>query len=865
MSIYLTDLKTEYHVAPLMIPDGKPRFSWRYEGEESFVQNNYRILVSAREEVTKGDLWDSGTVLSRKNVAIEYRGRPLKSRMRCYWKVIVNGRWESPVAHFETGLLKQSDWKGAWISAQLTGVGGALFFRKDFTVPADKAVRSARAYVCGLGCHEFYCNGQKVGEELMQPSVSEYTKHVYACAYAFDDRIRPGKNAIGVLVGYGWYGARKLLAQISIEYTDGSRLEFYTANCADWWVCRSPIVSNSLYDGETYDGRMKPIEMLCDPATECGWQDGWLYGMLCERPEGKIVPHMLEGIRVIREYSAIRSHEVSGVTVYDFGQNFSGFARIRVRGKRGSSVRIRYGEQLENGKVNQLNLRTALATDEYILGGKGEETYCPRFTYHGFRYAEVEVNGEAEVLEIVGVYIRNGVEEIGSFSCDDERLNALHRNIVMTEGSNQHGIFTDCPQRDERFGWLNDLSSRILQSVNNFDLSSFLSKVVTDITDTQDKQGRIADTAPFFTGFRPADPVVVSYLLLAVKAYRRYGDRSVLEKNYLHFRRWVDYLTSRVGEDGVTLYACFADWCPPEGFGATEDPASRLTPGEFVSALYYQLHLQLLGTIAEILGHREDCRKYRQLASETKSAIVRKYRDPRTGEFTVTSQASKAFLLGLGDAGDRSEHLAASLHADLVRNGYHAITGNLSYVYLFFGLSDYGYSDTVCKILTNPEYPGWGYMLQNGATTVWERWEKTMQQKMHSFCHPMFGSYDAWFYQDLAGIREGSDACAMDKVKISPRFPDSVGEVRASIQTLNGEVSVHWKREFGLIRAEIRIPPNVTAEIDIPGLRKANGRIWRGDSFFMEGGGTVALEISATGKRLHSICTAEAGAAAARS
>lgn len=847
-----------------MVPDRTPRFSWRYEGEDSFLQLSYRILVSSCKEVQEGDLWDSGTVRSRRNVAIEYDGIPLRSRMRCYWKVIINEKWESPTTYFETGLLEQSDWKGTWISAQLTGAGGALFFRKDFEIPKNKTVRSARAYVCGLGCHEFYCNGEKIGDELMQPSVSEYTKRVYACVYPFDELLQPGKNAIGILVGYGWYGARKLLAQIHVDFTDNTQLEFYTANCADWWVCRAPIVANSFYDGEIYDGRMRSVEELCDPIYECGWADGWLYGMLCERPNGIIVPQMLEGIRSVREFFPVNSYEISGRMVYDFGQNFAGFARILVKGMRDSRVIIRYGEQLEEGRVNQLNLRTALARDEYILSGKGEEGYCPRFTYHGFRYVEVEICGDAKLLEISGIFIRNGVEEIGTFSCDNEMLNILHRNIVITEGSNQHGIFSDCPQRDERFGWLNDLSSRIFQSVNNFDLSSFLPKVVSDVTDTQDEQGRIADTAPFFTGFRPADPVVVSYLLLAVESYRRYGDRATLQKNYPYFCKWVNFLTSKVGEDGATLYACFADWCPPEGFGATEDPASRLTPGDFVSILYYYLHLKLLATIAEILGYGEDCRKYKDLASRTKAAIRKKYYDSETGEFSVTSQACKAFLLGFGFAGDGADKLAASLNNDIINNDYHAITGNLSYVHLFFGLTKYGYGDTVFKLLTNPEYPGWGYMVKNGATTVWERWEKTMQQKMHSFCHPMFGSYDAWFYQFLAGIREGKDACGMNKLTISPYFIESLDEVRCGIKTINGKVWVHWKRVKDRIQVEIGIPLNVVAEIDIPGLEKVNDYKWKGGIYLIDGGGKLALEVAASSPKIALQRTEEACAAVAR-
>ena len=844
MSIKIVDIRTEYRVSPLALPNTKPRFSWRYEAEGAYVQENYRILVSSTPDMSNVDLWDSGVIFSRSNVGIVYAGKPLSSRMRCYWKVIVDGKYESDIAYFETGLLEESDWHGAWISAQLTAVGGAIFFRRDFYIPQDKTVSRARAYVCGLGCHEFYCNGQKIGDELMLPSVSEYTKHIYYCVYPFENVLREGKNSLGVLLGHGWYGARKLLVQVHIDYTDGTQEEFYTANCADWWVSRTPILSDSLYDGETYDGRRTSVEELCNPDFLCGWADGWLYGMLCEKPCGKLIPHMLEGIRVVKEYTPVSKKNVDGFDVYDFGQNFSGFARIKVKGEKGSRVVIRYGEQVENGRVNQLNLRTAEARDEYILSGNGEEVYCPRFTYHGFQYAEVETIGKAEVLEIKGLFVRNGVENVGNFTANDKMLDILHKNIVVTEGSNLHGIMSDCPQRDERFGWLNDLSSRVYQSINNYDLSSFIPKVVADITDTQDEFGRIADTAPFFTGFRPADPVVVSYLLLALKAYRRYGDVAVLKDNYPYFCKWVDFLTSKVEADGATLYCCYADWCPPEGFDGVEDPASRLTPGAFVSILYYYLHLKFLGDIAEIIGIAADAEKYRGMAENTRKAILRKYKDEGTGKFSVQSQASKAFLLGLRFVDD-PETFAKELNTVLENNDYHAITGNLSYVYLFNGLTEYGYGDTVYKILTNPEYPGWGYMIANGATTVWERWEKKMQQKMHSFCHPMFGSYDAWFYGYVAGIQEASNACAMDKVVIKPYFITELSNVSASINTINGLVVVHWERKDDTISVDVAVPPNVDADIRIEGIVGVDGESYVGNSYRMQGGGKVHLKVMA--------------------
>ncbi|GHU99115.1 alpha-rhamnosidase [Clostridia bacterium] len=844
----ITDLKTEYLTQPLGLETRKPRFSWRAETDAAFTQNTYRIFVATAPDLLSGgkaDKWDSGVVASDAQTGVEYGGKPLKSRERCYWKAVVNGA-ESEAARFEIGLLNRSDWYGEWVSAQASRIGGSLLFLKQFVIPSDKRVKRARAYVCGLGCHEVYVNGKKSGDAVLNPAVTDYAKRVLYCVYELDRELLPGKNAFGVAVGNGWLGGRKLLAQVHIDFTDGTDLVFCTANCGGWWVTGAPIVADSIYDGEVFDGRIAgKLAGWCNPDYDADWATGWMYCMLTDAPQGKLTYQAFEPIRVMGEYTPVGITAHGNNKVYDLGQVFSGYAKIKVKGAEGAKVTLLYGEQLTGrGGVNQLNLRTAKARDLYILNGTGVEEYCPRFTYHGFRYVEAVIEGVAEITELTGQYVRSSAEKVGAFSCSDEILNRLHENAVMTEGSTLHGVMTDCPQRDERFGWLNDLSSRIYQSVNNYSMTGIYAKTVADITDTQDAEGRIADTAPFFTGFRPADPVSVCYLLLGLFNYKYYGDKATIENNYDGYKAWVEYLTGQTAEDGAALYSRYADWCPPGNYSGTDDPANYTTPGEYVSALYYFWHLQCMARAAEITGNDSDCSKYKKLAEKTFRAIDKKYYDGHKGIYATGSQSAHALALNFGlAAGEKAEELAQRLNGDIVSMNYHAYTGNQAYRHLFDALTKYGYADTVHKLLINPEYPGWGYMVACGATTVWERWEVEMQQKMHSFCHPMFASYDAWFFNSVLGINAAEDAVGMNKLIIKPVIPSGLTHAEGSVKTVRGEVSCAWRKEGAYISFDIVIPPNTDAEILIENVCGVNGRSAGGGTpVSVIGGGRISVK-----------------------
>ena len=620
---------------------------------------------------------------------------------------------------------------------------------------------------------------------------------------------------MGIEVGHGWLGSKKVLAQFYIYYADGTQDEFHSYTNSGWWVGGSPTVDNSVYGGETYDAR-KEDEIPKNWATtafEPQWNTGWMFTIFSPAPQGELQPQPVEHIKVCDTYPAVSVRRLSnGESVYDVGANIAGWARIRVRGERGSRVTLKFGERLTpDGQVNRINLRTASATDVYILRGEGVEEYAPRFTYHGFQYVQVNVEGKAEVLSLTGEHVHTAVRQTGEFTCPDETVNKLHEIAVRTERNNEHSVLTDCPQRDERFGWLNDWSSRFFQAVYNRDLSGFFPKTMRDVTDTQTPEGGIGDTAPFVTGGRPADPVSVAYLLMPVWCYAYYGDDKPAREEYENVKKWVSCLLSRA-DDYIMTYSYYGDWVSPDCY--KEERADGL----YVSTLHLYWHLRLMERLAQIVGNKKDEKLYAAHAEKCGKRINEVYFDEKSDRYSRGSQTENAMALTLGLV--PPSHRAAvseNLYQNAVAHGHHSTCGNIGYRHLFYALADGGHADEVLRILQNPAYPGWGFMLASGATSVWERWESEMDVEMDSFDHPMFGSYDAFFYRYLGGIGVCDDACGCDKIVIAPLCPDSLSFVRCSFVTVRGKVVSNWERKDGKITHRIEIPAGVTAAVTLGG------------------------------------------------
>lgn len=811
----MIETKCEYCANPIGVGTARPRLSWKAEG---VAQAAYRVLVSSSERALregKGELFDTGVIFSRDAFFVDYGGEKLGSRRKCLWQVWVysgDSCLKSPVSSFETGLLEEGDWKGDWMGMSVRNQGGTVLFRK--VLDLGTGILSTRAYVCAIGLHEAFFNGHKLGgNAVLQPPMTEYEARLFYCTYDLTPFLREGENAFGVEVGHGWYGARKALVQIYADYADGSVREFHSSVNGGWMVGGSPTLENSLYDGETYDARLEErSENWATVGYEPAWSKGWIAAVYTAPPKGKLEALPMEPIAVTGTFPAVGVRDMGGgVKVYDLGRNIAGWARIRVRGKRGSRVELKYGERLtKDGFADRRNLRSARASDVYILKGEGTEEYAPRFTYHGFQYVQAETEGECEILSLVGEHVHTDVSAAGSFFCSDETLNRLHENAVVTELNNQHGILTDCPQRDERFGWLNDLGARLYQTVYNCGMERFFPKFTADIADGQRPDGAIGDTAPYYTGGRPADPVSVAYLLMPVLCYTYYGDARPAEKFYEGCRAWTEYLLSR-SHGYIMDYSYYGDWVEPA-------PDKVHTDNIFVSSACLFWQLKLLSKLAKITGRVEESEKYSAEAEACAAAVNEKYFDKTACRYAGGTQCADSMALSLGIVPEFFRaRVAANVAADVAERGYHSTCGNVGYRHMFYVLGDYGYFDVFLRMLKNPEYPGWGFMLANGATSVWERWESEMSDAMDSFDHPMFGSYDACFYRYLGGIRIDDDAFACDKIAIEPVTAAGVDEVSASFDTVRGKIVSAWKRTADGVRLHVELPPSVTAEVRFGG------------------------------------------------
>lgn len=846
------NLKCEYLVNPLGLDVSKPRFSWVIPHyERGRLQSAYRIIVSAiRENIEKniGDMWDSGKVESSQSVNVEYGGKELKSKTIYYWKV----KWwddlgrESPfseVAFFETGIFKMNEWKARWIT-------GGRAFKKEFEI--NSRVVRARAYIVGLGYYVLKINGRKVGDRVLDPPWTDYDKLAMYSVYDVTEYIKTGKNVVTVFLGNGRYSqphflssrstltvkkfkeaAPKFSAEILICFEDGEELTI--ASDESWIVVDSPITFDDIYDGEIYDARIENSET--DQATSSNKGDR--RARVIEPPCGELrSSNMMPPVRKIR-YLPPRAilNPKPGVYVFDFGQNFSGWVKLKVRGARGTEVRIRYSELINtDGTLNTMTNREAKATDIYILKGEDTEIYEPSFTYHGFRYVELTgFPGTPNLDTLTGVAVHSDVEQIGGFACSNQLLNDIHKIAIWSMLSNIMSVPTDCPQRDERMGWMGDAALSAEALMLNFDMAAFFNKWLRDMRLAQAQDGSVPDVVPPYWILYPADPawgsacVIIPWLL-----YLYYNDKRALEENYEMMKRWVEFLKSR-SENNILMLNKYGDWCRP-GFIAAPD-----TPVDLISTWYYYYCVKIVSDVASILGKKNESDTFRELAERIKISFNDRflYKEGRYGRIipasynAVASELSPHLLRFFGDSSQTSnvlplfldlvphdcvEKVLDTLVEDIIfRRDYHLATGIIGTRYILETLSKYGKMEVAYKIASQSTYPSWGYMIREGATTLWERWEPLAGGGMNSHNHHMFGGgIESWFFKVLAGINVRLDGPGFEKILIKPHIIDDLNHVSASIYTVRGLVYVQWFKEKGEIRIELEIPVNSAGEIHVP-------------------------------------------------
>ncbi len=808
-------LRVEYLENPVAIDVSAPRLAWILNhSDRDQKQTAYQVQVASLPDLAKADAWDSGKVISGASNQVEYAGQPLISDHAYFWRVRywhANGKesqWSRP-ATFSTGLLKPSDWKAQWIT------GGTLLRN---AIDLAKPVKRARVFVAATGYYELHINGQRVGNRVLDPAWTDFTKRVLYSTYDVTSLVQPGFNSLAALLGRAWYGKMydptlKLILQLEGEYEDGTPFIFTSG--ADWRAMSSPIVMDDIYDGETYDAR---LEMD-------GWDRNWFGegGVACTVATLTGVTLSSESMPPIEVVDTLIPHKLSepaaGVYVYDFGQNFSGWALLRVTGPAGTKVRIRYAE-VENpdGTINVENLRSAKSTDLYILKGAGEEEeYEAHFTYHGFRYVELTGYPGTPSLETIrGREVHNAVRTIGNFASSKPLLNDLQHAFAWSIKTNLASIPTDCDQRDERLGWTGDAHLSAETAMFNFDMAAFYTNFLRDIHDSQGTEGEVPNTIPFVGKFglnRVGDPSWgLVYPLLVKFMYQNYGDTRVLKENYDGIKAWTDFLHKHA-PDGILDYEYFGDWV-----------AIDRIPKKMAATFSYILSAETVAMAADVLGKKADADTYRQYAVEAREAFHKKY-FTADGFYEPGSQAAQVLALYAAvppkkDSGSVYGYLLNDLN---YYHNVHLTTGILATKYLFPVLSSHGDADLAYDVLTQPDYPGYGFMLSHGATTLWELWQERTGPEMNSHNHHMFASAGTFFYRTLAGLNAAAPGYA--KILIEPHLVHDLKWASASTETPLGVSSSAWKRVDTGYELSVTVPVGATATVVLPKLKLANPQI----------------------------------------
>ena len=858
MKFTVKRLRCEYLENPLGIDTSQPRFSWILaSSERGKLQTAYHILVaSTREKLEEdhGNMWDTGKVEADESINIEYDGETLKSCEKYYWKVCAWDEDDQPsqwseISTFQMGLRQEDEWDGEWIGAEDSNISAPLL-RKKFKL--NKEIAEAYTYVSGLGYYELYINGDKVGDQVLDPGTTDYNKRILYATYDVTDWLKTGANAVGVMLGSGWfcpsdevveqspaalrkYSDRpKLILQLNIKFSDGTKKSIVTDE--RWKVSIGPITENSVWNGETYNARLEKTGWNNPNYDDADWDNA----IVVDAPGGVLDAQLMPPIKVTKTLDPVEMTEPrKGIYVYDFGQNLTGWPQLCVKGPAGAKVTLKTAEVTKpdmarmqdespaglEGTIDPRPNRSAKATDVYILKGDGKEVYEPRFTYHGFRYVQVEVEaassdatkdatkGFPEKLRLDSLKARvvhSAVEPVGNFSCSNPLLNHIHHNIIWGQLGNLHSIPTDCPQRDERHGWMGDGHLTAEEAMYNFDMALFYTKWLNDIKDSQNEEGFLPDVVPPHWDWKGTPAWQVAYPLVTWYTYQYYGDKRILAEHYPNLKRWVDYFGS-TATDYIVEWGR-GDWCPPK----LTQPDDESVP--ITSTGYYCLSVQVLSQIARVLDKSDDAEGYSDLADKIREAFNQKFLNKETNQYGTGSQTCNAFPLYLGIVPE--EHLQGVVN-NLVQNimvdhDGHLWTGILGTKALVEILTKHGQGEVMYQIATQTTFPSWGYMVEKEATTLWERWGgyKFFGPEMNSLNHIMLGTVDEFFYKDLAGIKPVSPG--YKRVIIKPHVLGDLESATASVETVRGLVSSKWFKDGNALTLEVTIPANTRGEVSIP-------------------------------------------------
>ncbi|MBN1780230.1 family 78 glycoside hydrolase catalytic domain [bacterium] len=879
-------LRCEYQIDPVGIGILKPRLSWQLSTDARQVrQSAYQIQAAASVkdlEASENLLWDSGQVLNDRSVHVVYGGPVPGSGTRIFWRVRIWDQDTTPwpwseTAFWETGLLSEKDWTAEWIRPDLKEdpdqSNPSPMLRKEFKT--GTGIRSARLYITALGLVEARINGKRVGDQVFTPGWTSYDNRIQFQTYDITDLLHEGANAIGVILGDGWYRGRMgweharniyggklaLLAQMHIDYGDGHTEKVMTDE--SWKSDTGPIRYSDIYDGEAYDARLEQAGWADAGFDDSGWKKSVIldhrHDILCA-PQGPPV-RKTEELRPVQILYA-KNEDKSGIPIFDMGQNMTGWVRLRVSGPRGTTVTLRHAEVLDRyGSLYTDNLRSAQQTVRYTLKGTGEEVFEPHFTFQGFRYVAVEgLPDKPDEDNITGIVIHSDMEPTGQFSCSDDMLNRLVRNIQWGQRGNFLDVPTDCPQRDERMGWTGDAQVFCPTACFNFNAAGFFTKWLKDVAADQQSSGSVPYVVPNVLshgqpeGASGAAGWADVAVIIPWTLYEIYGDVRILREQYDSMKAWVEYQRRRAGDSFLwTQDFTFGDWL---AFNTTRsDYPGATTDKDLISSAFFAHTADILSKTARVLGYVEDAREYADLVAKIQHAFAEEY-ITSTGRLASNTQTAYTLALAFGLVPESLRKSAAARLAEDVRRFGHITTGFLGTPLICHVLSSNGYSDEAFMLLNRKEYPSWLYPVTMGATTIWERWDgikpdSTFQDSgMNSLNHYAYGAIEDWMVRFIAGINPDPEQPGYKHTIIAPHTGGGLTSAAALLESVHGLVRSEWRLDRNRMEVRVQVPPNTTATILLPDARlsgvKENGRPVQSAEGILdcrESNGDVRLEI----------------------
>lgn len=853
----LNHLQVEYRQNPLGVDAEKPQLSWQLVSKQRGVmQSAYRILVADEPillQKNTGNIWDSKKVSSDASIQISYAGKKLEPNKTYYWKVMIwdekgtASAWSAP-ASWQMGLLAGADWKGAeWIGYENMPDSLRIFpfahgegdkklgkredvlplLRKEFAV--KKGVKKATLFVSGLGQFELSLNGKKVGDHFLDPGWTLYDKHALYVTFDITGQIKPGQNAVGVMLGNGFYyipgeryrkitgafGYPKMICRLALEFTDGSTEDIVSDT--SWKATPGPVTFSSIYGGEDYDATKE----------QTGWDTPgfndkkWRAAVTVKGPE-KLQAQSAFPLKIFDRFEAKKITEPKpGVWLYDLGQNASGIPRITVRGKKGAKVVLRPAELITASGLADQSAVGEPVFFNYTLKGAGMESWQPQFMYYGFRYVQVEgavpegkpnPKGLPVITDLQGLHTRNAAPTIGKFTCSNELFNKTFHLIDWAIRSNTASVLTDCPHR-EKLGWLEEAHLVGASIRYNYDIASLCRKVVRDMMNAQTADGLIPDIAPeyvqFDGGFRDSPEWGSNSIIMSWYLYEWYGDKQVLAEAYPMMQRYAAYLGKK-SKNGLLTHG-LGDWYD---IGPKPPGESQLTPKGVTATAIYYYDLSILTKVARLLNKPADVKQYEELAKGVKKVFNDTYFHADTKQYATGSQTANAMAvyMNLVEPADKAA-VVDNIVKDLKERNNSLTAGDIGYRYLLRVLDEAGRSDVIYAMNNRNDVPGYGFQLAKGATALTESWQGARDASNNHF---MLGHLMEWFYSGLGGIKSAGNTVAFREINIKPELVGDVTSAKASYQSPYGLIATDWKKTGNRFYLEVTIPTNTSATVFLP-------------------------------------------------